>query len=179
MCCHQTYHQELSLRGYYQPGQLPTNCPDTLCWQALLNSPPVVRSIIRSCSQSWQRPIPITNQWQFACWIWPSPSPLGQSVRFFSMEVQVPKNSSAAREAVLTRLQEMLQAINESLLTRKQKLLLYSGGVCPRLSWPLSTQEFPTTWMEGQVDSLVTGYLKKWSGQPTQLSSTSPARLVA
>ena len=80
------------------------------------------------------------------------------------MEVQVPKNSSAAREAVLTRLQEMLQAIDESLLTRKQKLRLYSGGVCPRLSWPLMIQEFPTTWMERQVDSLVTGYLKRWSG---------------
>jgi hypothetical protein len=80
------------------------------------------------------------------------------------MEVQVPKNSSAAREAVLSRLQEMLQAIDESLLTRKQKLLLYSGGVCPRLSWPLLIQEFPTTWMERQVDSLVTGYLKRWSG---------------
>jgi hypothetical protein len=85
-------------------------------------------------------------------------------VRFLGMEVQVPKNSSAAREAVLSRLQEMLQAIDKSLLTRKQKLLLYSGGVCPRLSWPLLIQEFPTTWMERQVDSLVTGYLKRWSG---------------
>ena len=85
-------------------------------------------------------------------------------VRFLGMEVQVPKNSSAARKAVLTRFQEMLQAIDESLMMRKQKLLLYSGGVCPRLSWPLLTQEFPTTWMEGQVDSLVTGYLKRWSG---------------
>ena len=82
-------------------------------------------------------------------------------VRFLGM---VPKNNSATREAVLTRLQEMLQAINELLLTRKQKLRLYSGGVCPRLSWPLMIQEFPTTWMERQVDSLVTGYLKRWSG---------------
>ena len=85
-------------------------------------------------------------------------------VRFLGMEVQVPKNSSAARQTVLTRLQEMLQAIDESLLLRKQKLLLYSRGVCPRLSWPLIIQEFPTTWMERQVDSLVTGYLKRWSG---------------
>ena len=47
-------------------------------------------------------------------------------VRFLGMEVQVPKNNS---EAVLSRLQEMLQAIDVSLLSRKQKLLLYSGGV--------------------------------------------------
>ena len=71
-------------------------------------------------------------------------------VRFLGMEVQVPKNSSAARKAVLTRLQEMLQAIDESLL-RKQKLLLYSGGVCPRLSWPLLTQEFPPSGWKGRL----------------------------
>ena len=58
----------------------------------------------------------------------------------------------------------MLTSIDETPLTRKQKLLLYSGGVCPRLTWPLLIQEFPTTWMDRQVDSLVTCYLKKWSG---------------
>ena len=58
----------------------------------------------------------------------------------------------------------MLSAIDDTLLTRKQKLLLYSGGVCPRLTWPLLIHEFPITWMEKQVDPLVTGYLKRWSG---------------
>ena len=83
------------------------------------------------------------------------------AVRFLGMQVQVPKNCAAAREAVLMRLQEMLQAIDGSVLTRKQKLLLYSGGVCPRLSLPLMIQEFSTTWMEQQVDSMVTGFLKR------------------
>ena len=85
-------------------------------------------------------------------------------VRFLGMQVQVPRNESSAREAVLSRLQAMLTSIDETPLTRKQKLLLYSGGVCPRLTWPLLIQEFPTTWMDRQVDSLVTRYLKKWSG---------------
>ena len=77
---------------------------------------------------------------------------------------QVPRNEGSAREAVLSRLEAMLTSIDETPLTRKQKLLLYSGGVCPRLTWPLLIQEFPTTWMDRQVDSLVTRYLKKWSG---------------
>jgi hypothetical protein len=95
------------------------------------------------------------------------------------MEVQVPKNNS---EAVLSRLQEMLQAIDKSLLTRKQKLLLYSGGVCPRLSWPLLIQEFFTTWMERQVDSLVTGYRVPeevvWAWKVSQYSSPLPPPLA-
>ena len=80
------------------------------------------------------------------------------------MQVQVPRNEGSAREAVLSRLQVMLTSIDETPLTRKQKLRLYSGGVCPRLTWPLLIQEFPTTWMDRQVDSLVTRYLKKRSG---------------
>ena len=85
-------------------------------------------------------------------------------VRFLGMEVQVPKNNGAAREAVLSKLQRMLMSIDETPLTRKQKLLLYSGGVCPRMTWHLLIQEFPTTWMEQQVDAMVTRYLKRWSG---------------
>ena len=92
----------------------------------------------------------------------PIPFSIG-SVRFLGMQVQVPKSHTAAREAVLTKLQEMLTAIDQTSLTRKQKLLLYSGGVCPRLTWPLLIQEFPTTWMEQQVDSLATAHLKRWS----------------
>ena len=74
-------------------------------------------------------------------------------VRFLGMQVQVPRNDGSAREAVLSRLQVMLTSIDETPLTRKQKLLLYSGGVCPRLTWPLLIQEFPTIWMDRQVDS--------------------------
>jgi hypothetical protein len=86
------------------------------------------------------------------------------AVRFLGMQIQIPRDQAAAREGVTTRLQEMLVAIDETSLTRKQKLLLYSGGVCPRLSWPLLIQEFPATWMEKQVDPMVTRFLKKWSG---------------
>ena len=77
------------------------------------------------------------------------------------MEVQVPKNNGAAREAVLFKLQRMLMSTDEA---RKQKLVLYSGGVCPRMTWHLLIVEFPTSWMEQQVDAMVTRYLKRWSG---------------
>ena len=58
----------------------------------------------------------------------------------------------------------MLEAIDQTPLSRKQKLHLYSGGVCPWLSWPLMIQEFPATWMEQKVNPLVTRFLKTWSG---------------
>ena len=91
-------------------------------------------------------------------------SPFHFPLMLCGMEVQVPKNNGAAREAVLSKLQRMLMSIDETPLTRKQKLLLYSGGGCPQMTWHLLIQEFPTTWMEQQVDAMVTRYLKRWSG---------------
>ena len=58
----------------------------------------------------------------------------------------------------------MLTAVDDSLLSRRQKLLLYSAGICPRLTWPLLTHEFPISWLEKQLDPLATRYLKKWAG---------------
>ena len=43
-------------------------------------------------------------------------------------------------------------------------MCLYSGGVCPWLTWPLVIQEFPTFWIEKKMDAVVTHYLKKWFG---------------
>ena len=49
-------------------------------------------------------------------------------------------------------------------LSKKQKLRMYSFEVCPRLTWLLFIQEFPITWLERHIDSIVTKHLKRWSG---------------
>ena len=100
------------------------------------------------------------------------------AVRFLGMEVQVPKNNGAARETILSKLQRMLMSIDETPLTRKQKLLLYSGGVCPRMTWHLLIQEFPTTWMEQQVECLTTclsRLLRPIPGRPWVETGTEPS----
>ena len=80
-------------------------------------------------------------------------------VRFLGMNIQVPNNTNA-REAILSRLQVMLEAVDGTPLTRGQKLLLYKAGVCPQLTWPLLIQEYPITWVEWKLDTITTHYLK-------------------
>ena len=58
----------------------------------------------------------------------------------------------------------MLEAVDETPLTRGQKLLLYKAGVCPRLTWPLLIEEYPITWVERKLDTITTHYLKQWAG---------------
>ena len=54
--------------------------------------------------------------------------------------------------------------MDETLVTRKQKLKLYRLGICPRISWDLTISEFPVLWIEKTLDSLATRYLKRWAG---------------
>ena len=68
------------------------------------------------------------------------------------------------RENILAKLTTLLDRVDQIPITRKQKLKLYRLGICPRLSWELTISEFPISWVEKTLDSLVTRYLKKWSG---------------
>ena len=46
----------------------------------------------------------------------------------------------------------------------KKEASLYKAGICPRLSWLLTIEELPITWVERQLEVLATRYLKKWAG---------------
>ena len=68
------------------------------------------------------------------------------------------------RERERERERAMMKSVDRTPTTRRQKLLLFSGAVCPHLTWPLLIQEFSTTWVEKQLDSITTRYLKRWAG---------------
>ena len=77
-------------------------------------------------------------------------------VRFLRLNVQVPNHNIS-----ISRLRAMMTAVDKNPLTRQQKLLVYSAGLCPRLTWP---QELPISWVEREPDSLAARYIKRWAG---------------
>ena len=85
-------------------------------------------------------------------------------VRFLGLNVQVPSHNTSSRPGIISRLDVMLTAVDAIPLTKRQKLLMYSAGICPRLTWPLLIQELPTSWVEKELDSRAARYLKQWSG---------------
>ena len=87
-----------------------------------------------------------------------------QPVKFLGMRVEIPPNHATSKTVVVSELSCMLSSIDTCPLTRKQKLLLYKAGVCPRLSWLLTIEQFPISWVQKHVDSLATSFLKKWAG---------------
>ena len=80
---------------------------------------------------------------------------------FFGTPISINSSSNQTREALRQKLQYLLERVDNTLLSRQQKLLLYSAGICPHLSWNLSTSEFPNTWLKSTLQPLTTHYLKK------------------
>ena len=41
---------------------------------------------------------------------------------------------------------------------------MFKAGVCPRLSWLLTIEELPISWVEKHCDTIATKYVKQWAG---------------
>ena len=86
------------------------------------------------------------------------------TIKFLGLPIQIPQNLSAARSDLKQALGRMLQAVDRCSVTRCQKLKLYKLGICPRLNWPLTIHEFSTSWIERELEAMVTRFLKRRSG---------------
>ena len=73
-------------------------------------------------------------------------------VCFLGLNVQAPSHNTSSQPAIISKLDEMLTAVDTALLTRAQKLLMYTAAICPRLAWSFMTQELPTSLVEKELD---------------------------
>ena len=87
-----------------------------------------------------------------------------EPVRFLGMRIEVPHDIAKTKQDLVTNLQRRLDLVNCCPLTRRQKLKLYRAGVCPRLSWLLTIEELPISWLEKHLDSIATKYITQWAG---------------
>ena len=79
------------------------------------------------------------------------------------MQIHIPHDAANVKENLVNHLKQMLDRVDACPVTRHQKLRLYKAGICPRLSWLLTIEELPITWVERQLEVMATRYLK-WAG---------------
>ena len=84
--------------------------------------------------------------------------------KFLGMPVRVCSSNEEARSSLQETLRKMLSATDATPLTRHQKIRLYKHGVCPRFSWPLLVETFPTSWPERVLQPMATNALKSLAG---------------
>ena len=84
-------------------------------------------------------------------------------VKFLGKEIHIPPNQRRACDIVSSRLKDMLHRTDSCPITTRQKLRVYRAAICPCLSWLLTVQEFPITWVRNELKALAIRFLKKWS----------------
>ena len=57
-----------------------------------------------------------------------------------------------------------MQRIDDTSVTRQQKLKLFKVSICPHLTWDLSILDLPVSWLWNTLQPITTRYLKRWSG---------------
>ena len=95
-----------------------------------------------------------------------------QGVKFLGLAIGVPRDRARAQAELVSKFEKMLARLDACPLTRKQKLLIYRSGVCPRMTWHLMVEEFPISWLETCLDSRATRFLKCWSGLARSANSS-------
>ena len=70
------------------------------------------------------------------------------------------------REFLSNKLQRLLERVDSSHVTTKQKVKLYKDGICPRLAWGFRVLELPFSWIEREQESKANRFLKKWMSIP-------------
>ena len=69
-----------------------------------------------------------------------------------------------AREGLIAKLTSLLEKVDATLVSRQQKLKLFKLAICPRLTWELSVNHFPLSWLETKLQPIATRFLKGWCG---------------
>ena len=87
-----------------------------------------------------------------------------RSTKFLGGPISVPSNIKQHRQQLESKLEMLLERVDKTAISRKQKLLLYRAGVCPRLNWDLGIMDLPTSWVSSSLEAMATRYLKRWSG---------------
>lgn len=85
------------------------------------------------------------------------------TIKFLGLPIQIPHNATKARLQLKDSL-NLLRQVDQSLVTSKQKLKLYKMGICPRLNWSLTINQFPISWIEKELEATATRFLKRWAG---------------
>ena len=73
-------------------------------------------------------------------------------------------SNSEARNELSQKLTTLLNKVDSTLLSRQQKLHMFRLAVCPQLTWDLSINFFPVSWLKTTLQLIATKFLKKWCG---------------
>ena len=88
------------------------------------------------------------------------------TIPFLGMPVTKLMSTAGHQESLAAKVVNLLERVDASPITTKQKIKLYKNGICPRLAWSFRVLELPISWIERELESKATKFLKKWMSIP-------------
>ena len=83
---------------------------------------------------------------------------------FLGAPVCIHGTKTQARDGLIKKLTHLLEKVDATLVSRQQKLKLFKLAICPRLTWELSVNCFPLSWLKTTLQPIATSFLKRWCG---------------
>ena len=87
---------------------------------------------------------------------------IGESFRYLGKYFDFDMSEKKHKEELTTLLEDIMSDIDLKPLHPKNKLLLYSRYLLPKLSWHLTVATLSKTWVTENIDSVVNKYVRKW-----------------
>ena len=97
-----------------------------------------------------------------------------EAIKYHGVTVQVPLDSDTIKHRLSSKLQTMLEKVDNVPVTSHQKLLLYRAAICPRLNWDFMANDLAMSWVKTTLEAAATRYLKRCVGLPRP---ADPSRL--
>ena len=84
------------------------------------------------------------------------------TIPFLGTPVSKLMSVTSHQVSLRTKVTDLLQQTDSSPITVKQNIRLYKDGIRPCLTWDFRVLDLLISWIERELESKATGYLKKW-----------------
>ena len=87
---------------------------------------------------------------------------IGGNVQYLDRYFSFDMSEDQYKSELTSLMKELMSDIDSKPLHPKNKILLYSRYVLPKISWHLMVSSLSKTWVTETIDSLVNSYIRKW-----------------
>ena len=93
-------------------------------------------------------------------------------MKYLGRLFQADLNDDQIRALIIKKFEQLMTAVDKSLLTGMMKVWIYDHAVASKMSWVLMIHDLPPSWVEFNLQRTTTRMLKKWThlAQPANVN---------
>ena len=89
---------------------------------------------------------------------------LSSVFKFLGLPFDMSLSPCVVQNKFIKHIDFLCEKIDALCIRRWQKIKIYQPYVCSSMSWLLGLLDLPLSWVERNIDTIITRFLKKWIG---------------